>query len=85
MPAEQRAWQPLGRASARERFQRVKTRNVPPQRHRCHQVRAKVMVHEYEDGGGTPKRTFHLLWKTGHSICFQQATSCGLRDLVIGL
>ena len=23
---------------------------IPPQRHRCHYVRAKVMVHEYEDG-----------------------------------
>ena len=24
---------------------------IPPQRHRCHYVRAKVSVHEYEDGG----------------------------------
>ena len=36
---------------------------IPPQRHRCHCVRAKVSVHEYEDGGGTPKRTFHVLRK----------------------
>ena len=34
---------------------------IPPRRHRCHYVRAKVSVHEYEDGGGTPKRTFHVL------------------------
>ena len=27
-----------------------RTLQVPPQRHRCHYVRAKVMVHEYEDG-----------------------------------
>lgn len=24
---------------------------IPPQRHRCHYVRAKVSVHECEDGG----------------------------------
>ena len=24
---------------------------IPPRRHRCHYVRAKVSVHEYEDGG----------------------------------
>ena len=24
---------------------------IPPQRHRCHYVHAKVSVHEYEDGG----------------------------------
>ena len=28
-----------------------RTLQIPPQPHRCHYVRARVMVHEYEDGG----------------------------------
>ncbi len=30
---------------------RCRRLQIPPQRHRCHYVRAKVSVHEHEDGG----------------------------------
>ncbi len=35
---------------------------IPPQRHRCHYVRAKVQVHEYEDGATA---VFHGMRKLG--------------------
>ena len=36
---------------------------IPPQRHRCHYVRAKVSVHEYGDGS---LGVFHATLKLGH-------------------
>ncbi len=39
-----------------------RTLQIPPQRHRCHCVRARVMVHEYEDGA---MAVFHGSWRLG--------------------
>ena len=39
-----------------------KTLQIPPQPHRCHYVRAKVKVHEYEDGG---MAVFHGIRRLG--------------------